>query len=141
MGKSRRGHKELSREQELKYENQKLRREISSLRKQLARIDLDRYTHVREIVEEHLHQEEQVDASKLLESLKKEWKCHHCRDGYLEIIVYSKMGTPWYKRECNNCDHRTKAKQYDPDTVKGIKKQTEINENSENKDKIKTFKR
>lgn len=125
MGKSNRGIKERSREQELKYENGKLRREVASLRRQLARIDLDRYTHVREIVESHYKEEEQEDASNLLNSLKNTWKCHECNAGHLEINVYSKMGAPWYFRQCSNCPHRTTSKQYDPNTVKGIVKQPE----------------
>jgi hypothetical protein len=124
LGKTRRGHKEFSNEQRLKVENQKLRRENSRLRKQLARIDLDRYTHVRDIVEEHLANEEEVDADRLLEALKSKWRClaDKCVDGYLEIIVYSKMNQEWYFRQCNKCDNRTKSQVYSPN-VEGIKKE------------------
>lgn len=122
MGKTRRGHKELSNEQRLKAENQRLRRDISSLRKQLARIDLDRYTHVRDIVEEHLaNNEEEIDSESLLESLKSKWRClaEKCTDGYLEIMIYTKMTQQWYHRECNKCYNRTKSQIYTP-SVSGI---------------------
>lgn len=126
MGKARRGDKERSREQELKYENQKLRREVSSLRKQLARIDLDRYSHVREMVEEHLAQEDQeISTQDMLKSMKNEWQCHECGVGHLEITLYTRLDGTFYWRKCSNCPHRTKSQKYDPNTVKGIMKPEE----------------
>lgn len=122
MGKNRRGDKERSREQELKFENHKLRRQVSSLRKQLARLDLDRYSQVRDIVEEHYANEEvEQNTQHMLESLKNTWKCRECHSGHLEINIYTKMGDPWYFRQCNNCSHRTKSQIYTP-SVKGIVK-------------------
>lgn len=136
MGKARRGDKERSKEQELKYENREfrrrerdkdheikqLRREVGSLRKQLARIDLDRYAQVRDIVEEHYANEEvEQNTQDMMASLKSVWKCHECADGHLEINIFSKMGEPWYFRHCNNCDNRTKSQVYTPN-VKGIVK-------------------
>jgi hypothetical protein len=137
LGKSKRGFKERTREQELKFENKEfrrrerdkdhqilmLKREVSSLRKQLARIDLDRYSHIRDIVEEHYHEEEQqVTALDGLKSLKEQWKCHECGNGYLEIYVYNRQDGTFYYRVCNNCPNRTKSQKYDPDTVQGIMK-------------------
>lgn len=119
MSKGRRGDKERSREQELKFENRKLRREVSSLRKQLARLDLDRYSQVRDIVQEHYADEEvELNTQDMLESLKNTWKCHECSDGHLEINIYSKLGEPWYFRQCNNCTNRTKSQPHTPN-VKG----------------------
>ena len=126
MGRSRRGDKERSKEQILKYENQKLRRQISSLRKQLARVDLDRYSQVRDIVEEHYANEEvEINTQDMLESLKDVWKCRECPDGYLEIIIYSKMGNPYYFRQCSNCSHRTKSQLHTP-SVRGLIKPPRI---------------
>lgn len=123
MGKSRRGDKERSREQELKYENQKLRREVSSLRKQLARIDLDRYAHVRDIVQEHYAEEEvEQNTQDMLASLKNKWQCHECGIGHLEINLYTRADDTFYYRHCNNCSNRTKAQKYDPQSVTGIMK-------------------
>lgn len=124
MGKSRRGDKERSREQELKYENNKLRREVSSLRKQLARVDLDRYSQVRDIVQEHLtSEEESIDSARLLEKMKAKWRCNEgsC-SGHLEIVIYAKMGHTWYFRQCSECPNRTAAKPHHPG-VEGIKKE------------------
>lgn len=123
MGKSRRGDKERSREQELKYEVHKLRRQVSSLRKQLARVDLDRYSHIKDIVQEHMLQEEAVSAQDMLEKEKQAWRCHEggCV-GFLEIILYTKMSETWYFRKCSHCSNRTKSQTYTP-SVRGIIKQ------------------
>lgn len=136
MGKSRRGHKELSKEQELKYENKEfrrrerdkdnqilqLKREVSSLRKQLARLDLDRHSYVKETLEEYYaHEEEVVDNKRLINDLKKEWACKKCGVGYLEIILYNKIGETWYFRQCNQCVNRTKSQVYSP-AVQGVMK-------------------
>ena len=127
LGKTRRGHKERSKEQELKYENQKMRREISSLRKQLARLDLDRYSYVKDIVDEHLSENnEEITTTQMLASMKNTWQCKECGIGYLEIILYGGPGgSMHYYRQCNNCSHRTKGQKYDPDTVRGIVKNTQ----------------
>lgn len=125
MGKSRRGSKEFSREQKLIHENKRLKREVSQLRKQLARIDLDRYDTVKGIIEQHYAQEREEEGKEILENLKKEWACRQCEDGHLEIFLYTKVDTTWYYRICSNaprCKNRTKAQRYTPD-VKGIKKE------------------
>jgi hypothetical protein len=126
MGKSRRGSKELNREQKLIQENKELKRQLSQLRRQLARIDLDRYETIRGMVEEYREDKKVEKTEDLLESMKKEWTCHEdgCT-GFLQIFVYSKMGSPWYMRKCSElgCKNRTSAKKYDPNKVKGIVKE------------------
>lgn len=120
MRKSTRGSKEFSREQRLVHENRKLKQENARLRKQLARIDLDRYDTIREMLAEHESQEEAVaNSQQILESLKKTWTCNECHQGHLEIILYNKLTDTWYYRKCTNCTHRTKSQKYTPD-VKGI---------------------
>lgn len=126
MGKNTRGNKEYSRLQEVLHENNRLKKEISRLRKQLARLDLDRHSYVRDIIEEHYAKEDQeATAEQLLKKLKEEWRCHSCLEGHLEIVMYSKLGIPWYFRRCSNlnCGHRTKSQPYS-DKVRGIKKET-----------------
>lgn len=123
MGKSRRGNREFSKEQKLLHENKKLKRELSQLRKQIARLDLDRYDTVKEIIQQHYAQEREEEGKEILDNLKKEWACHQC-DGHLEIFLYTKINTTWYYRVCSNapsCKNRTKSQRYTPD-VKGIKK-------------------
>lgn len=122
MGKSRRGHKEYSREQQLLFENRKLRREIGHLRKQLARVDLDRFSHVKDIIEKSYQMEEELDGRKILQRLKEVWRCHECERGYLEIVLYNRPDATFYYRLCNQCSHRTKSQKYSPD-VPGILKE------------------
>lgn len=119
MGKNTRGEKERSRERQLAHENSRLRKENNRLRRQLAKIDLDRYSHIKDIVQEHYAQEE-IDegADKMLNDMKHEWVCHECGTGHLEINLYTRAGETWYFRECNNCPNRTKSQVYS-EGVKG----------------------
>lgn len=121
MGKSTRGDREYSRLQEVIHENKRLKRELSSLRKQLTRIDLDRHAYVKEIIDEHYAKEDQEETTgKMLKRLKEEWKCRKCHDGFLEIRIYTKINEAYYFRQCNNCSNRTKSQKYVPDRVIGI---------------------
>lgn len=122
MGKSRRGSKEISREQKLSHENKRLKRDLAQLRKQVARLDLDRYENAKELIEEHYVDNAQ-EGQDILENLKKAWACNKCSDGFLEIFTYNKTDQTWYFRRCSNspgCGNRTESKKYTPD-VKGIK--------------------
>ena len=116
MSKNVRGQKEYNRLQEALHENKKLKREISSLRKQLARLDLDRHDYVKDIIDDHFNPDE---TDKMMKRIREEWKCRKCEEGYLEINLYSKMGDTWYFRKCNFCPHRTKSQQYFSDKVEG----------------------
>lgn len=124
MGKSRRGSREISREQKLVHENKRLKREVSSLRKQLARLDLDRFTNVRELIEESYTAGQTSAGTEVIETLKKTWACKECNEGYLEIILYNKLSDTWYYRKCTSCNHRTKSQKYDPNRVEGIIKES-----------------
>lgn len=128
MGKSRTNKHGQTREQQLSHENQRLKKTISTLRKQLARLDLDRYTQVREIIEEHYAADQVEEGKLILEKMKQEWACKApgC-NGYLEIFTYSKVGSVHYYRICSNapmCKNRTKSQKYSPE-VKGIVKGSE----------------
>jgi hypothetical protein len=123
LGKSQRTDKEYTREQRLIKENRLLKRELGYLRKQISRLDLDKYETITKMCfdyeESERIQEELGDTSSTAESLKKDWSCHECSSGYLEIFLYSKLGETWYYRRCNGCSHRTKGKRYTAQ-VKGI---------------------
>lgn len=124
MGKTTRGHKEFSREQQVLHENKALKREIARLRKELARIDLDRYSQVKDMIEKSYQMEEELEGKKILKKLKKDWKCHECERGHLEIFCYNRPDSTWYYRQCNNCSHRTKSQRYTPG-IEGILKDEE----------------
>ncbi len=123
MGKNTRGSKEYSKEQRLVHENQQLKKQIGSLRKQLARIDLDRLSYVKDIVEEHYSQETQETAQDMIKSMKQSWACRSCDNGFLEISIYHRSDGIFYYRQCNCCQNRTKSKKYDEAKVKGIVKE------------------
>lgn len=125
MGKSLRTDKEFTKNQQILHENKKLKREIAKLRKILAKIDLDRYSQVKEMIEEY-RQQDSSDHIDLLDKLKQEWKCQECPIGYLEITLFNKLAETWYYRCCSNCPHRTKTQKYSPE-VRGIIKKTPQN--------------
>jgi hypothetical protein len=126
VGKSKRSDREFSREKKLIYENRILKRQVASLRKQLARLDLDRYSNLKETIEQHYQEDREQEGKDILDRLKQEWKCHEpgCT-GYLEIFLFNKINSTYYYRRCNCCANRTKAQKYDPDQVKGILKKSE----------------
>jgi len=125
MGKSRVDRKGYTREQRLLKENQVLKRDLATLRKRLARIELQgRYENVKEAVEDHERNLGLPTTQDLLESLKKEWACKECEEGYLEIFLYNKLSDTWYYRKCNSCPNRTQSKKYTKE-VKGIIKDSE----------------
>lgn len=122
MGKARTDRNGYTREQRLIQENRMLKRQVSSLRKQIARIDLDRYDSVKEMIQEHYKEGKEEQGKEILENLKKSWACRECEDGYLEIFVFNRGSDTIYYRICSNapgCINRTKAQTYTP-TVKGI---------------------
>lgn len=125
MGKSQRNGREITREQRLIHENQRLKRQLSHLRKQLARVDLDRYQNLKETIEQHYQEDRAQEGQDILEKLKQEWKCRepNC-EGFLEIFLYTKVDSTYYYRKCNCCNNRTKSQKYTPE-VKGIIKKLE----------------
>lgn len=125
MGKARRGSKEVSREQKLIQENRVLKRELSHLRKQIARLDGDRVETLRQMCSDQLETErfEEINPPINLDSLKRDWACKSSGcDGFLEIVLYSKIDQTYYYRKCNSCNNRTQGKRYDSKSVKGILK-------------------
>lgn len=125
MGKSRIDRKGYTREQRLLKENQILKRDLAAIRKRLARIELQgRYENVKEAVEDHEKNMGLPTTQDLLESLKKEWACKECKEGYLEIFLYNKLSDTWYYRACNSCPNRTQSKKYSKE-VKGIIKNSD----------------
>lgn len=130
MGKSKRSDKEFTKEQKLIHENRQLKRQVSSLRKELARVDLDRYNNLKETIEEHYQEDSEhfETSQEMLEKVKNEWKCHQegC-EGFLEIFTYNKIGDTWYYRICSRapiCKNRTKSQKYSP-AVRGIQRKCE----------------
>lgn len=121
MGRRNRyADKELDELQKLKYENKRLKKQVSSLRKQLARVDIDRYQNLKDLVYKHAKEnlEDKIKAQR--ERLKKEWECHTCRVGFMKIHTISRRDGLFYYRKCTECDNRTPTKPYN-EKVEGIK--------------------
>lgn len=125
MGKSKRSDKEYTREQRLVKENKALKKELAHLRKQIARLDGSRFETLRSMVadQEESQRFQEINAPVIsnIEALKRDWACRSCSEGFLEIVLYSKLGQTWYYRKCNCCHHRTHGKRYSEE-VKGIVK-------------------
>jgi ferritin-like metal-binding protein YciE len=125
MAKNTRGAKEFTREQRLSKENKQLKRELSHLRKQIAKLDGDSFETLKQMSAEDEEQFQGFvkDANSITEDLKKAWACKECFVGVLEISLYTKLNQTFYFRKCNNCFKRTKGQRYDSESVKGIIKQ------------------
>ena len=123
MAKNTRGAKEFTREQRLIKENRQLKRELSHLRKQISRLDLEGLEAEKQVSfdkeEKERFNENVGNAESSSDQLKKTWKCNQCGEGWLEITLYSKCNETNYYRKCTGCNHRTKGKRYD-NSVKGI---------------------
>jgi len=127
VGKTKRSDREFTKEQQLIHENRLLKRQVSALRKELARVDLDRFDNLKETIERNYQEDNAQQGQDILEHLKQEWKCRDCANGYMEIFIYSKVGNPWYYRVCSTapqCKNRTISQKYDPKQVKGIIKKS-----------------
>jgi hypothetical protein len=121
MGKSRRSKSdtELTEIRKLKLENQKLKKQMGKLRKQLSRIDIDRYSNLKDIIEAQQAEDSGFDAKIELEDLKEKWMCHACKEDYLRVIIVPRADGLFYIRKCASCSHRTKLKKY-TDEVDGV---------------------
>ena len=102
------GYKEQTKLQQLIRENKELKREVSRLRKDLARIDIT-YNE-----EENI---EEIESKPMVS--KNKWKCFECELGNLKLIIYQRRDSLFYFRKCNNCYNRTKSKKYSSE-VEGI---------------------
>jgi len=119
-----RGHKgrsdsELTEIRKLKLENQKLKKQMGKLRKQLSRIDIDRYSNLKDMLEAHAAEDNTFDATVELEELKKKWACHKCKEDYLRVIIVPRADGLFYIRRCAACNYRTKLKKY-TDDIDGV---------------------
>ena len=121
MGRRNRyADKELDDLQKLKYENKRLKKQVSSLRKQLQRIDIDRYQNLKDLVRKQSVEDYEENIKQQKKQLKKKWECHSCRVGFMKIHTISRRDGLKYYRKCTNCDNRTQVKPYN-ESVEGIK--------------------
>lgn len=105
----------------LKHENKRLKRELSSLRKQLSRIDLDRYHNLKEFVLQNDSKEAEAELIKNKEDVKKFWTCWDCGKDYLRMVTFERRDGVHYYRKCGTCNYRTKMQKLNKDTRVGPK--------------------
>lgn len=104
----------------LRQENKKLKHQINQLRKQIARIDVDRYQGLKNLVDKQA--KEDADSEKSLQSRKKlqEWKCNKCLEGHLRIVIINRRDGVYYFRRCSSCVNRTVLQRYTAE-VEGVR--------------------
>ncbi len=99
--------------QRLKIENSQLRRQLSRLRKQITRINTDEYENVEEALGAQNREDEIIGQQKLIEH----WRCFHCNDDYLRLIIVQRPDGAFYFRRCPNCERRTRLKPLEDSVV------------------------
>jgi hypothetical protein len=114
----RHGDKELDQLQKLKYENDKLKRENSRLRKLIQRGQADQEL-LHELMVQKDREEEVAQAEKIAEN---RWRCYQCAAGVMKIHLLQRLDGVFYYRCCSNaeCGHRTKLQKHTKD-VQGVK--------------------
>ena len=115
--KNTRGEKsDFSREEKLKFENKKLKREVAQLRRTIKKMDVDRYHNIQDIVNQT--REDEAEAKATSKKMLAKWKCHECSEGHMAYIPVSRKDGMFYYRKCTECDNRTKMKKETKDTEK-----------------------
>lgn len=113
MGKGRmqRGEKEFEKIEKLKHENQRLRRELSALRKKLGRTDINKLEHLETLVSKQRSEQKKIESKKQDDT---KWLCHQCGKGHMKIFIFSRRDGVFYNRSCDNteCGNRTKMKKF-----------------------------
>ena len=107
--------------QRLRAENRKLKQQISQLRKQISRIDLDRFQNLKDLLDSQEADSRQEEIKEAVEQDKREWACHDCKTGTLFLTVFERRDGVFYFRQCGSCPKRTRTKRYTSD-VRGIRK-------------------
>lgn len=121
MGKYKRSDRDYSREKQLSYENNNLKKEVARLRKQLARLNADSIDELKGTLESHSIDREPKNPKEIADKLKEDWHCTGTPgcEGYLEIIKFNKIDKEHYFRQCNSCRYRTRSQKW-TDSVVGI---------------------
>jgi septal ring factor EnvC (AmiA/AmiB activator) len=106
--------------QRLKSENRKLRQQISQLRKQISRIDIDRFQNLKDLLDAQDREEQEQAAQEQQKTLERQWACWECGQGTMRLVVLERRDGVHYYRCCDNCKKRTKLQKYN-DKVEGVK--------------------
>ena len=98
--------------QKIRSENKRLKLQISQLRKQLSRVDLDRFQNIKELLDSQDKEEHDIAAEAKNKTLAEQWKCWKCDSGHLRLIIIDRRDGPHYSRNCDYCKNRTRMKKY-----------------------------
>lgn len=112
-------HKEQDELQKLKRENDRLKRQVSSLRKQIARVDIDRYENLQDLIHKYDQEEAAEIIAKEVKAKEEKWRCYECPDGILRLKVIQRQDGTFYYRKCDKCTNKTKLKKWDKN-VEGV---------------------
>jgi hypothetical protein len=120
MKRRKYSHKEQDDLQKIKRENDKLKKQVSALRKQLARIDIGRYENLQDLIHKFDKLEVEETLKNDAEAQAKRWKCFKCEHGVLHLKVFERQDGIVYLRKCDKCDNKTKLKKWN-ENVEGVK--------------------
>lgn len=93
-------------------ENEKLKRKINRLRKELARTDIEKLAELDEIADiQERKEKEKQDKRREEEKYRKKWLCHDCGKDILKLVIISRPDGLFYLRRCS-CGKKTKLQKY-----------------------------
>ena len=115
---SEKKNKDLSEIQRLRTENASLKRQLSRIRKQLARDQSDRFSDVDDALRAQIREDEAFDEIAKQQKLIEHWRCFKCDNDYLRLIIIERPDGGFYFRKCPRCENRTRLKPLS-DSVEG----------------------
>lgn len=120
MGKPKRSSRDYDILDKMKYENAKLKRENARLRRLLDRVDIDKYSHLRDFVKKQHQEEKALTNIQTHAKLLKKWSCFSCGAGVLKPYMIERRDGLKYYRACTVCSKRTKLKSYTENVDMGL---------------------
>ena len=106
--------------QKMKHENEKLKKQNKTLRRQLQKVDIDRYQNLKDIIQKQYEQDLEDQFKEDNNKLIRRWECHKCEEGFLKLYTISRRDGAFYYRKCTECNNKTPIKPY-TDKIEGIK--------------------
>ena len=120
MARSKGGPKATELLERLKHENRLLKRQLSALRKQLQRVNLDEHGNLKKLVDKHERQDIEMNKKQTHSKMRREYGYRTCSEGYMLIVRISRQDGDFFFRRCSDdkCSARTVLEPWN-DEVKG----------------------
>lgn len=112
---------EQDRLQRVVQENKKLKGQISQLRKQMSRIDVDRFQNLKDLLDAQDREEQEEAAVKREQTMERDWRCWQCPSGTLRLTVLERRDGVFYYRKCDGCPKKTRLQPYSNKVKEGPK--------------------